>query len=81
MENADVFARFANTFAAKQVYSEPCTVDGITVITAAAVGGGVYEERQQRTRRCPRRHGRFGEASRCVHRPKWRGQVETCAQS
>jgi len=40
MERADIFARFANTFAAKQVYSEPCNVDGITVITAAAVGGG-----------------------------------------
>jgi len=40
MDTSDVFARFANTFAAKQVYSEPYEVDGITVITAAAIGGG-----------------------------------------
>jgi hypothetical protein len=40
MDNADVFARFANTFAAKQVYSEPHSVDGTTVITAAVIGGG-----------------------------------------
>jgi hypothetical protein len=40
MDTADVFARFANTFAAKQVYSEPYKIDGITVITAAVIGGG-----------------------------------------
>lgn len=40
MDTSDVFARFTSTFAAKQVYSEPYKVDGISVITAAVVGGG-----------------------------------------
>ena len=40
MDTSDVFARFANTFAAKQVYSEPYKVDGISVIAAAVVSGG-----------------------------------------
>lgn len=40
MNTSDVFSLFGNTFAAKQVYSEPYQVAGTTVITAAVVGGG-----------------------------------------
>jgi hypothetical protein len=40
MQASDVLPHFANSFAAKRVYSEPYTVDGITLITAAAISGG-----------------------------------------
>jgi hypothetical protein len=41
MQASDVLPQFASTFAAKRVYSEPYTVDGTTLITAAAISGGV----------------------------------------
>jgi hypothetical protein len=40
MQPSDVLPQFASTFAAKRVYSEPYTVDGTTLITAAAISGG-----------------------------------------
>jgi hypothetical protein len=64
MDNADVFARFASTFAAKQVHSEPCKVDGITVITAAVVGGGAGM--RQAGNEPEARHGGMGGSARPV---------------
>jgi hypothetical protein len=40
MEASEFIPRFADSFAAKRVYSEPYSEDGITIITAAAVRGG-----------------------------------------
>jgi hypothetical protein len=40
MEPQELFPQFADTFAAKRVYSEPYTHDGVTIITAAAIRGG-----------------------------------------
>jgi hypothetical protein len=40
MQPSEFIPRFADSFAAKSVYSEPHTEDGITIITAAAVRGG-----------------------------------------
>jgi hypothetical protein len=40
MEPSEFIPRFADSFAAKRVYSEPCHEDGVTIITAAAVRGG-----------------------------------------
>ncbi len=51
MNTSDVFSLFGNTFAAKQVYSEPFQVEGTTVITAAVVGGGAGMRREGVTSR------------------------------
>jgi len=40
MDTPDALPQFSSAFAAKRVYSEPYTVDGTTVITAAAISGG-----------------------------------------
>jgi hypothetical protein len=40
MQPQEFLPRFADSFTAKRVYSEPYSENGITVITAAAVRGG-----------------------------------------
>jgi hypothetical protein len=40
MQTSEFLPRFADSFAAKRVYSEPYREDGTTIITAAAVRGG-----------------------------------------
>ncbi len=40
MQASEFLPRFADTFTARHVYSEPHTENGITIITAAAVRGG-----------------------------------------
>jgi uncharacterized spore protein YtfJ len=40
MQPSEFIPRFADSFTAKRVYSEPYHQDGITIISAAAVRGG-----------------------------------------